>query len=278
MYSGTTLTKYSGRVLGAHQKLDRVSRRHLSVLLQDDDMFPTIKQILHFEGKNGPDAIKRKSPSRDEPWHYFNPFASDDTQLLDLIEEHYKQLVTELKQQNFERAAFDASWLAHALVDGLTPAHHFPYEEEVMKLRGGAPNHTRTTIKEKLVMHGDNPAEKLTNNWRMWGTKGLMTTHGSFEWGFSALIAPMSFVDALPNDKDIALFGRTGLRDYFVMVAREVAVLDLFAQYYEKGWTLSLAYKVRYRLAPIVVKTITLAWYTAAMESSKKLKAEGTKL
>lgn len=267
MYSGTTLTKYSGRVLGAHQKIDRVSRRHMAVLLHDNASFPSIKQILHFEGKNGPDAIKRKSPAKDEPWHYFNPFESDDTQLLDLIDDHYSQLVTELRTKNFERAAFDAAWLAHALVDGLTPAHHFPYEEELTKLRKGATNETRTTIKEKLVMHGDNPAEKLANNWRMWGTKGLMTTHGSFEWGFSTLIAPMSFNDAVPSEKEIAVMRELGLREYFVQIAREVAVLDLFNDYYEKGWNLRLAYRVRYKLAPILIKTITLAWYCAAEEA-----------
>lgn len=267
MYSGTTLTKYSGRVLGAHQKVDRVSRRHMAVLLHDNKSFPSIKQILHFEGKNGPDAIKRKSPAKDEPWHYFNPFEPGDTQLLDLIDDHYNQLVTELRSKNFERAAFDAAWLAHALVDGLTPAHHFPYEEELMKLRKGASNESRTTIKEKLVMHGDNPAEKLANNWRMWGTKGLMTTHGSFEWGFSVLIAPMSFNDSVPTDTEIAAMRDVGLRDYFVQVAREVAVLDLFNDYYEKGWNLRLAYRVRYKLAPILIKTITLAWYAAAEEA-----------
>lgn len=267
MYSGTTLTKYSGRVLGAHQKLDRVARRHLSMLLRDDQVFPGIRQILHFEGKNGPDAIKRKSPARDEPWHYFNPFAPDDTQLLDLIDDHYNQLVKELAAQNFERAAFEAAWLAHALVDGLTPAHHFPYEEELTKLRKGEDKQTRTTIKEKLVMHGDNPGEKLMNNWRMWGTKGLMMTHGSFEWGFSVLIAPMSFTDAIPSDKEIAHFRSLGLRDYFVDIAREVAVLDLFNDYYQKGWNLRLAYRVRYKLAPLVVKTITLAWYSAVIET-----------
>lgn len=269
MYSGTTLTKYSGRVLGAHQKVDRVSRRHLALLLKDDKSFPAIKQILHFEGKNGPDAIKRKSPAKDEPWHYFNPFHEGDTQLLDLIDDHYDQLVQELRAGNMERAAFDAAWLAHALVDGLTPAHHFPYEEELMKLRKGAANESRTTIKEKLVMHGDNAAEKFANNWRMWGTKGLMTTHGSFEWGFSMLIAPMSFTDALPSEKEIRQIREIGLREYFVRVAREVAVLDLFDSYYEKGWTLRLAYRVRYRLAPILIKTITLAWYAAAAEASE---------
>lgn len=269
MYSGTTLTKYSGRVLGAHQKIDRVARKHLDVIAPASSKFPSIKQILHFEGKNGPDAIKRKSPAKDEPWHYFNPFHEGDTQLLDLIDDHYNQLVYEIKHQNMERAAFEAAWLAHALVDGLTPAHHFPYEEELMKLRGGASIESRTTIKEKLVMHGENPAEKLANNWRMWGTKGLMTTHGSFEWGFSVLIAPMSFPDAIPTEQEMADIREVGLREYFIRVAREVAVLDLFDDYYEKGWTLRLAYRVRYRLAPILVKTITLAWYAAADEATR---------
>lgn len=267
MYSGTTLTRYSGRVLGAHQKVDRVARRHLKLMLTDNKAFPGIRQILHFEGKNGPDGIKRKSPAKDEPWHYFNPFKLEDTQLLDLIDDHYDQLVQELKTKNFERAAFDAAWLAHALVDGLTPAHHFPYEEEVDKLRKGAGNETRTTIKEKLVMHGDTPAELIINNWRMWGTKGLMATHGSFELGFSALIAPMSFIDTLPTDAEIAEMRRLGLREYFVQVAREVAILDLFDDYYATGWNLRLAYRVRYKLAPILIKTIALAWYSAAVEA-----------
>lgn len=269
MYSGTTLTKYSGRVLGAHQKLDRIARRHLRILLQDNHDFPFIRQILHFEGKNGPDAIKRKSPAKDEPWHYFNPFESGDTQLLDLIDDHYQQLVAELKVGNMERAAFDAAWLAHALVDGLTPAHHYPYEEELTKLRKGKSKASRTTIKEKLVMHGDTHSEMLVNNWRMWGAKGLMTTHGSFEWGFSVLITPMNFADAVPSHQDIARMQEIGLREYFVQIAREVAILDLFHDYYEKGWNLRLAYRVRYRLAPLLIKTITLAWYNAVEDSKK---------
>lgn len=267
MYSGTTLTRYSGRVLGAHQKIDRVARKHLGIMLPKATTYPTIRQILHFEGKNGPDGIKRKSPAKDEPWHYFNPFKADDTELLDLITDHYDRLVIELKAGNTERAAFESAWLAHALVDGMTPAHHFPYEEEVDKLRKGAGNETRTTIKEKLVMHGDTKTELIMNNWRMWGTKGLMTTHGSFEWGFSALIAPMSFMDALPTDSDIARIREVGLSDYFVQVAREIAVLNLFDDYYESGWNLRLAYRVRYKLAPVLVKTITLAWYSAAIDA-----------
>src|SRR5687767_1959302 len=122
MYSGSTLTKYSGRVMGAHQKIDRVARRHLGKIVRDNRVFPASRTILQFEGKNGPDGIKRKSPARDEPWHYYDPFNETDTQLTDLIQEHYDKLVAELKVHNRERVAFEAAWLAHALVDGLTPA------------------------------------------------------------------------------------------------------------------------------------------------------------
>lgn len=267
MYSGTTLTRYSGRVLGAHQKIDRVARRQFTLLVDEPKEFPNIRQILHFEGKNGPDAIKRKSPAKDEPWHYFNPFEEGDTQLLDLIDDHHKRLVKSLKEGDQERAAFDAAWLAHALVDGLTPAHHFPYEEELMKLRKGKPNESRTTIREKLVMHGDTHTEKFANNWRMWGTKGLMTTHGSFEWGFSLLIAPMAFSDIRITDADKKFVIENGSREYFVRTAREVAVMGLFDDYYEKGWNMRLAYKIRYRLAPLIIKTIVLAWYSAYEEA-----------
>ena len=129
MYSGTTLTKFSGRVFGAHQNIDRVARRHLAKLLPDNSAFPSIRQILHFEGINGPDGIKRKSPAVDEPWHYYNPFDRADTKLIELIQSHYANLVAALKANNQERAGFEAAWLAHAIVDGLTPAHHYPYEE-----------------------------------------------------------------------------------------------------------------------------------------------------
>jgi hypothetical protein len=74
--------------MGAHQKIDRVARRRLDQLLNEGIFFPPIRTILHFEGKNGPDGIKRKSPAKDEPWHYFDPFSDTDTQLIELIHDH----------------------------------------------------------------------------------------------------------------------------------------------------------------------------------------------
>lgn len=267
MYSGTTLTRYSGRVLGAHQKIDRVARRHLTRLIKDGSVFPTSRQILHFEGKNGPDAIKRKSPAKDEPWHYYNPFDDDDSQLLELIDDHYKLLVTELKAGNSERAAFEAAWLAHALVDGLTPAHHYPYEQKLIELRGGKGIETRTTIKEKLVMHGDTRREKMKNNWKMWGPKGLFTTHGLFEMGIATLIMPLGFGEAVPKKRDMERMRDIGPVEWFKRTAREIAVLGMYDRYHQKGWTPKLAYDIRHKLGPLLVQTVCLTWYAALADA-----------
>jgi hypothetical protein len=267
MYSGTTLTPLSGRIVGAHQKLDRLARASLRPLLTKDEVFPSTKAILHFEGINGPDAIKRKSPAIDEPWHYFSPFDQADTKLVNLIDLHYDQLVLALKNQDGVRAAFEAAWLAHALVDGLTPAHHYPYEEELMELRGGEGIETRTTIKEKLLMPGDTRREQVRNNWKMWGPRGLLTTHGLFEWGVAALIVPLSVRHVRITDHDLAELYQYGLLELFRRKAKEVSGLNMYETYYLHGWTSRLAKQVRNHLAPTIVKVVTLAWYAAAIDA-----------
>lgn len=266
MYSGTTLTKMSGRVLGAHQKIDRVARTHLGRIIEDNSVFPSSRKILQFEGKNGPDGIKRKSPAKDEPWHYYSPFDDDDSTLVELINEHYDLLVTQLKAGNKERAAFEAAWLAHALVDGLTPAHHYPYEQKLTELRGEGIE-TRTTIKEKLVISGDTRRDSMKKNWKLWGPKGLITTHGMFELGIATLIAPLTFSDSVPTKKEKLLVQEIGAAEWFRRAAREIAVLDMYERYYQRGWTTKLAYDVRHRLAPNIIKTVALTWYLAVHDS-----------
>jgi hypothetical protein len=267
MYSGTTFTKYSGRILGAHQRIDRVSRTHLERILDDNSVFPAIKTILLFEGRNGPDGIKIKSPAKDEPWHYYSPFDNDDSQLVDLIRDHYQLLVKQLKEGNQERAAFEAAWLAHALVDGLTPAHHYPYEEKLLELRGGKGLETRTSKKDKLVMPGDTRRQQVKNNWKMWGPKGLFTSHGSFEMGVATILLPLRFGEAVPTQKEMKEVRDIGVVEWFKHSAREIAVLDMFERYHKLGWTPTLAREVRQKLGPVIVKMVTLAWYAAAVDA-----------
>ena len=266
MYSGSTLTNRSGNLAGAHQKLDRIARKSLADLLKQNTNFPATKLILHFEGKNGPDSAKIKLDGEHAPWHFFDPFDTDDSALVKLIIGHKKNLVKSIKANNLERAAFEASWMAHAIVDGLTPAHHYPFEEELEKLRGEG-KETRTTVLKKLIIPATTKKELVAKNWEMWGAKGLFTTHALFEWGAAMVIAPMSAAIATPSRYDIKAIEHLGVGEYFKRIAREIAMLNLYENFYEKGWTPRLANKIRKELAPRMAKTITLAWYMAAKEA-----------
>lgn len=266
MYSGSTLTNLSGNLLGAHQKVDRTARYALNDLLKSNHSFPNKKLILLFEGKNGPDGIKRKSPAKDEPWHYYDPFDPDDGQLLEIIQEHMVNLVKSLKDNNKEKSAFEASWLAHAIVDGLTPAHHYPYEAELEKLRGESKD-TRDSIKAKLIIPGSTKRDILIKNWEMWGAKGLFTTHALFEAGAAMIFAPLGNHIASPSRYDIKTVNHLGFEEYFKRIAREVAMFEMYDNFYKKGWTRKLARTVREELAPRMASTVTLAWYMAAKDA-----------
>jgi hypothetical protein len=237
------------------------------MLIKDKQIFPESSEILVFEGKNGPDAIKRKSPARDEPWHYYSPFDNEDSKLIELIKEHYKNLVNELKADNNERISFEAAWLAHAIVDGLTPAHHYPYEEKLIEIRGGQSISNRTTIREKNIPKGENKRETIKNSWKMWGPKGLISTHGFFEIGVAILLAPMSIEAANISPSEINNLSELGIVEVFKNTAREIGILDIYKDYYKKGWTPRSAYIIRKKLYPALVKTVTLAWYSALIDA-----------
>jgi hypothetical protein len=275
MYSGSTLTAYSGHILGAHQKINRLARKQFEQLLPNTP-FPSTRQILHFEGDNGPDGIKRKSPAKDEPWHFMQPFDEKDVQLIEHVESHYRNLVKALKEEDAVRAAFEAAWLSHAIVDGLTPAHHYPYEEKLVELssgRGG--NDTRTTIGKKLIMPGESTGHKISNNWKMWGPKGLFTTHAAFEWGVAMLIIPLRVSRCIPSPDKIDQFKAMSLGQWFRGAAQDIARLELYDTFYTTGWTIGLARRARNQLAPAIVQAVTIVWYGAATEagliSPKKL-------
>lgn len=264
MYSGTTISNRSGTLLGAHQKLDRVARLALEKSMPGT-AFPSIKEILHFEGKNGPDAIKRKSPARDEPWHYYDPTDTADTDLLEMIQEHTANLIKALKKNSSEKAAFEAAWLAHALVDGLTPAHHYPFEKKLEELRGEGIE-TRTSIKDKLIIRqaGDSNRQTFSKNWQFWGAKGVMTTHGLFEWGVATAIAPLRLKKGYPNGNELIRVRTEGIVPIFKEAAAHIYELNMYERFHKKGWTSKLAKQTRQDLAPLIVKVVTLGWYAAA--------------
>lgn len=264
MYSGTTIRTKSGRIAGAHQRIDRLARRGIKPLLNDSD-FPVIKEILHFEGKNGPDGLKRKSPGADEPWHFIDPDHDGDThELYVAINDHIVNLHTALQKNDTVRASFEAAWLAHVVTDGLTPAHHHPYEEKLAELRNGEHHSTRATRLQKAMMPGATMRELVRNNWYFWGTKGLMTTHLGFELGVAAAITPLrSTVGCIPSDEELARARNGEYIQLFRASLRRVDDLEMYETYERYGWTHTLARQARTKLTPEIVKAVILAWYAA---------------
>ena len=266
MYSGSTLTNKSGNILGAHQKINRVSRKALSSFLLEDNKFPSKKLLLHFEGKNGPDGIITKSRSGVHMTHYYDPFDPEDTQLLEALEEHWTNLSKELSKQDITKAAFEASWLAHLVVDGLTPSHHYPYEQEMQNSTKNADNRAKRGLKRAIIT-GDSTTQKIANNWQFWGAKGIMTTHSMFEIGSATIIKPLPARIAIPNKYELKLVDHLGFLEYYKRVARDIALLDIYDMFYKRGWSQKVSKLIKKELAPKMASTVTIAWYTAAKKA-----------
>ena len=269
MYAGTTFRNSSGRFIGVHQKIDRVARRNIQPLLPEWCDFPDIKAILHFEGKNGPDGIKRKSPAVDEPWHFINPKDPNDTALLEMVDRHIENLSSALSEHNSERAVFEAAWMAHAITDGLTLAYYFPLEQALAELRDGEGLETRNSIIKKNLMKGEG-IEFLKNNWKFWGAKGMMTTHVAFEAGVASVVAYRRFVDSVPSDDDIAAVYRDGYRNYYLRQVQAVDALKMYDQFAKSGWTTELAWQTNHALMPIIIKSVMLGWLAAVHRLEKQ--------
>jgi hypothetical protein len=264
MYSGFTISNHSGSWLGVHQKVDRIASK-----IVNDQNFD-IKRILHFEGRNGPDGIKNKSPGQDEPWHFFNPFEDDHSVMLGHLQHHYDSLVHALKISDKSKAAFESAWLAHAITDGLTPAHHYPYATELETLRGGEDRHTRTSIKTKLVMPGDTVSEKISNNWQAWGPGGVISAHGIFEYGVAFTVISSTFSSLKITESNQQKFDEIGYREWFVRSAKHIYALDMYRRFIRRGWTLKLIREVKAELMPTIIKTVAMTWAAAAAEANAK--------
>lgn len=267
MYSGTTFRTKSGRLMGVHQRIDRVARRHIAPQLPHGMQFPAYRDIVHFEGKNGPDGIKRKSPAVDEPWHYIDPSDPTDTALLTMIHEHIVNLSEALRTDNYYRAAFEAAWMAHAITDGLTPAHHYPFEEKLEELRGEGIE-TRTSAKDKLVLPGETPRMKIKNNWEFWGAKGVMTTHLQFELGVATTLSGAKLDGIHQFDAtDIEELRAQGFEAVFRHILHDIHSMAMYDEFQKKGWTRQLARETKLELVPLIIKAVCAGWYSAILLS-----------
>ena len=282
MYSGFAMTNYSGAWWGVHQKFDRIAYRHLRLILKEYDLnisFPSLAAILHFEGLNGPDGLKVKSPGHCEPQHFYNPYKPQETDLIQLMKHHLTALEKALVVKDGEKAAWEAAWLAHIIVDGLTPAHHFPYEAEMVKLRGIPRAELKISDKVLAKPHFFKQSEQLrsywlkiiNHNWQIWGNKGLVLTHGLFEVGVALIVKPLSFERRLIKASDWLNYQQQGLIKSFQATALLIAERKFYNRFYLWGWTPRLAGQVKNLLAPLTIKLVILAWLDAILKANAKV-------
>ena len=265
MYSslGIIQNDHSKSLTGTHQKLDRAAMILLSKYMPNaTKVLPNIDEILRFEGTAGPDGLKRKSPGVDEPEHFIEP-GKDNGILIGYIRDHQYNLKEALKNNNKERAAFEAAWMAHALTDGLTPAHHYPYRQVVDELMSDKDYAKLFGVKIKGVMRGENLAQVARNNWLYWGAGGIMTKHIAFEYGVAYTITPLPAKRLLPKDLKSVNFKNIDYEHVFYDSLEKIATLDMYNQFLKTGWTTELIVETREILIPEIVKVIALNWGAA---------------
>ena len=169
--------------------------------------------------------------------------------------------------------------MAHVIVDGLTPAHHYPYQEESQRLRGEAIGCqtkilSKVFIKRKQVARGKLATLSwwsfLDKNWRLWGSRGLILHHSLFELGVALIVKPANLNRNQVSFSEISNYEDSGLVPYFKQVARQIADYETYRDFQVWGWTPKLTIQIRYLLVPQVINLIALAWREAVYASQIK--------
>lgn len=260
MYSGFVTHKKVVKRIGIHQRFDIAAYKMILPYLPEG-FFPSMEDIVNFEGYNGPDGLKVKSPEND-PSHMYDP-ATDKGDVPMHISNHYAKLVECLKAGDLVRGAFEASWMAHYIGDGLTPAHHWPLEEKIAE----------AVIEEReAALAGDvnKLLLKAKKNWAVWGMKGHLSTHFNFEMGIAIALLIYPIRGKFKN-ADLARARRLGYLEYFKDQARDVATFDLYHRFYKQGWNSDIAAVVKNKIAPMAAETIGIIWLLAVLEAGQEL-------
>jgi hypothetical protein len=259
MNSGFVTPKRVIKRVGIHQRFDTAAYKMIERYLPDGG-FPDLRDIIFFEGYNGPDGLKVKSPGVNEPSHLYDP-VSDSGEVPMHITNHYAGLVDALKRGDKIRGAFEASWMAHYICDGLTPAHHWPLEDKIAE-----------AVATGDLRDGDVSAFGATfkKYWAIWGVKGHLSTHFYFETGIA--FALMTYqVRGVFSEAELSKARQLGALDYFKSQARDIADLNLYERFYTESWSADLMNAVKNQVAPQTARTIGLIWLLALLDAGEQL-------
>lgn len=275
MYSRATPFQKADKIAGTHQKIDRAARLVLREIISKNQKlsrihFPKIDEILVFEGNGGPDGIKTKSPGKDEPWHFVEPYG-DLTPIRNYVENHLFNLSKALASENYVRASFEAGWMAHAITDALTPAHQYPMTDKIIEISGKKPEERDKLIK-KMFLSGQNWRERILNNWEYIGPKGVMSSHMFYEMGVATMITSVSArkLSKMPEKDEIQIVLNGGFMTLFEEKIKWVADQKYYETYLENGWTTILARDTKQELLPEISKIVALGWLEGIRRAFEK--------
>ena len=231
--------------VGTHQKFDRTAYALVQKKFAPNK-FPSRSQILNFEGSGGPDGLKFKGNySTDHMWDPVNKIG----QLPTWIEIHYKNLVKALKEGDIVKASFEAGFMAHYLTDSLTPAHHLSHKFILEEYEG----------------------KKYRKRWKIYGHKGLLSSHVAFETGISSAI----FFTPIKVNFDEKLHSRIrkdGIKKIVMQESLAISKHNIYELFLQKGWNARLAKTIKATVVKRIPQLISAAWLSAYEEaySSKK--------
>jgi len=226
--------------IGTHQKFDRTAYSLIKGKL-DPDKFPPRSLLLKFEGSGGPDGLKFKGKYKtDHLWDPVNKIGH----LPDWIETNYRNLVDALKKGDMAKASFEAGFMAHYLTDSLTPAHHLSHKFILEEYEG----------------------KKYRRRWKVYGHKGLLSSHVAFEAGISSAI----FFTPIKASFDQALLRsikKEGIKSVVLHESLSISKHNIYDQYLQKGWSAKLAKTIKATLVVRIPQLIAAAWLAAYLEA-----------
>lgn len=226
--------------VGTHQKFDRTAYGLLKPHI-DATKFPNRSLLLRFEGAGGPDGLKFKGNYKtDHLWDPVNKIGF----LPMWIEINYKNLVEAMKKGDMEKAAFEAGFMAHYLTDSLTPAHHMSH-------------------KYLLEEYEDN---KYRKRWKVYGHKGLLSSHVAFEAGVSSAIL-FTPIKVRFDQELLKSIKKDGIKQVVMNESLTISKHKMYEQFLHKGWNAKLAKTVKATVVKRIPQLVAAAWLAAYQEA-----------
>lgn len=226
--------------VGTHQKFDRTAYD----LLKDrigKGKFPAQSMILKFEGAGGPDGLKFKGKyNTDHMWDPVNKIGHLPT----WIEINYKNLIKALKAGDMIKASFEAGFMAHYLTDSLTPAHH---------------------LSHKFILE-EYENKKYRKRWKIYGHKGILSSHVAFEAGISTAIMftpiRIEFDESL-----LKAIKKDGIKNVVMSESLDISKHNMYDAFLTKGWNAKLAKAIKSTVVKRIPQLIAAAWMAAYEEA-----------